>query len=94
MARAEDIWLHTQKIHSSHVVIVTQGRDVPDDIVVVAAEICEYYSQARNGGKVAVDYCRKANVKRPHKAALGFVTYTGQRTVIVEACEHREMVRG
>lgn len=29
IAKAKDIWLHTQTIHSGHVAIITEGREVP-----------------------------------------------------------------
>ena len=51
----DDIWLHAQKYHSSHVVIRTQGREVPDEVLVYAAGICARYSDAKQGGRIPVD---------------------------------------
>ena len=36
-SRKHDIWLHTQKIHGSHTVIITEGREVPDTTIQQAA---------------------------------------------------------
>ena len=36
----DDIWLHAQKYHSSHVVIRTNGRAVPEEVLLFAAGIC------------------------------------------------------
>ena len=84
-AKPSDIWLHTQKIHSSHVIIVNDRQgEVPLDTIVKCAEICAYYSQANGGGKIPVDYTAKANVKKPPKAPLGYVIYNTYQTVIVE----------
>ena len=42
-----DIWLHTQKIHGSHVILCTGGREVDDDTIVEAAKLAAWFSQAR-----------------------------------------------
>lgn len=86
----EDMWLHTRKFHSSHVGIITDGRSVPDEVLLAAAEICAYYSEARERDKVPVDYTQKKNVKKPNKAAAGFVTYTDYKTIIVAPEPHRK----
>ena len=75
LAKSGDLWLHTQKIHSSHVVILAADKQIPDSVIQTAAEICAYYSQANGGTKIAVDFTDRANVKKPPKAPLGFVIY-------------------
>jgi predicted ribosome quality control (RQC) complex YloA/Tae2 family protein len=87
---AEDIWLHTQKFHSSHVGIITDGKAVPDSVLLCAAGICAYYSEAREKDKVAVDYALKRYVKKPNGANLGFVIYTDYKTIIVSPDAHGE----
>jgi predicted ribosome quality control (RQC) complex YloA/Tae2 family protein len=86
----EDMWLHTQKFHSSHVAIIAEGRAIPDDILLIAARICAYYSEARERDKVSVDYTQKRFVKKPSKANLGFVIYTDYKTIIVTPNAHAE----
>ena len=88
LAKPQDIWLHTQKIHSSHVVIVKNDQPVPEKVIQRAAEICAYYSQARNGSKISVDYTARQNVKKPNKAPLGFVVYDDYKTVVVDPDRH------
>ncbi len=83
-AAPRDIWLHTQKYHSSHVIIVTENKAVPDDVLGYAASICAYYSDGRNGNKIPVDYCERRFVKKPSKAKAGFVIYTNYKTVLVD----------
>ena len=78
-----DTWLHTQKYHSSHVIIASGGQKIPDEVLLRAAEICAYYSDGRNGDKIPVDYCLKKYVKKPNKAKAGFVIYTDYKTVLV-----------
>ncbi len=82
-ASPDDVWLHTQKYHSSHVIIVTQGGQVRDEIILRAAEICAYYSDGREGDKIPVDYCKRKFVKKPSKSKAGFVTYTDYKTILV-----------
>ena len=84
----DDIWLHTQKYHSSHVGIITNGRDVPDEVLKTAAEICAYYSDGRGGNKIPVDYTFKKYVKKPPKSNAGFAVYTNYKTVLTETCAH------
>ncbi len=84
----EDIWLHTQKYHSSHVIIVTRGGQVCDEVLLYAAEICAYYSDGREGDKIPVDYCKRKFVKKPSKSKAGFVIYTDYKTVLVTPKKH------
>ena len=88
-AAPEDIWLHTQKYHSSHVIIVTDGGQVRDETLLFAAEICAYYSDGKDGDKIPVDYCKRKFVKKPSKSKAGFVTYTDYKTVLVTPNGHK-----
>lgn len=86
-ARRTDVWFHAQKIHGSHVV-VSANDGVPDEQTVFeAATLAAYYSQGRDGGKVAVDYTQIRNVKKPSGAMPGFVNYTDYKTIIANADE-------
>lgn len=89
LAKAADVWLHAQKIHSSHVIIVKgEAPEVPDGVIVKAAEICAFFSQGNGSGKIDVDYTSKINVKKPPKAPLGYVIYNVYKTVTVEPNRH------
>lgn len=89
LAKPNDMWLHTQKIHSSHVLIVNDKADeIPFEIIEKAAEICAFYSQASGGTKIPVDYTLKANVKKPPKSPLGFVIYPTYQTILVNPNRH------
>lgn len=82
-AGPRDLWLHTQKIHGSHVILFTEGREVDDDTIVEAAKLAAYFSQARESGNVPVDYTLVKNVKKPAGARPGMVVYNTCRTVNV-----------
>ena len=73
--RKGDIWLHAQKCPGSHVLLLAEGGEVPDDAIVEAAEIAAYYSSAREGTVVTVDYTDVKNIKKPNGAKPGFVVY-------------------
>lgn len=47
-----DLWLHVQKIHGSHVVIVCAGQAPGDQTVTEAAMLAAWHSQAREGQNV------------------------------------------
>ena len=78
-----DIWLHTQKIHGSHVILCTGGQEADEDTIVEAAKLAAWFSQAREGANVPVDYTMVKNVKKPAGARPGMVIYTTCRTVNV-----------
>ena len=73
LAQKQDIWLHTQKIHGSHVIIACAPETPPDRTVTEAMQLAVYFSQAREGQNVPVDYTRVKNVKKPAGAKPGMV---------------------
>ena len=89
-AAPDDIWLHTQKYHSAHVLIRTGGRKVPDEVLLAAAQICAFFSDGKAGDKIPVDYCERRFVKKPPRAKAGFVTYTDFKTVLVTPDRHEK----
>ena len=82
-ARHNDLWLHIQKFHGTHVVICCGGQPVPDRTVTEAAMLAAFYSQAREGQNVLVDVTEVRNLKKPNGAKPGMVVYERYRTVIV-----------
>ena len=87
----DDLWLHTQGYHSSHVAVISDGRTVPDSVIKVAAEICAYYSDGRQGSKIPVDYALKKYIKKPPASRVGFVIYTDYKTTLAEPVKHAEI---
>ncbi len=90
LASPEDIWLHTQKYHSSHVLIIAHGVEVSEEVLLFAGEICAYYSTGREGDKIPVDYCKRKFVKKPSKSKAGFVVYTDYKTMLVSPNAHAD----
>jgi predicted ribosome quality control (RQC) complex YloA/Tae2 family protein len=83
MAYNSDIWLHTQKIHGSHVILWTEGGPADDQSLTEAAMLAAYYSQARDGQNVPVDYTPVKYVKKPGGARPGMVIYETYSTAYV-----------
>ena len=83
MARKDDIWLHAQKVHGSHVIIACGGKSVPDDTVTQAAQLAAYYAEATGGQNIPVDVTPVKQVKKPPAGKPGMVIYHTYRTVIV-----------
>lgn len=92
LSSPNDIWCHTRDIHSSHILIATESKKVPDNVILAACELAAFYSQAANSSKIAVDYTLKKYVKKPKNSPLGFVIYTNQQTIIVDPNKHTELI--
>jgi predicted ribosome quality control (RQC) complex YloA/Tae2 family protein len=87
IGRRTDYWLHTQKIHGSHVIIRCDGELPPEKTIEQAAIIAAYYSQGRDAGKIPVDFTMLKYVKKPSGALPGKVIYTDYSTILVESDE-------
>ena len=79
-----DLWLHTQKIHGSHVILWTEGRTPDAGSIEEAARLAAWFSQGRDGKKVPVDYTPVKYVKKPAGAKPGMVVYTTYQTAYVD----------
>lgn len=89
---ANDLWLHVKTFHSSHVAVLCDSGEPTDAVIKFAAEVCAYFSQAREKGKVAVDYALKKYVKKPNGANAGKAVYTDFKTIIVAPDKHAEAI--
>ena len=83
LARKDDIWLHAQKVHGSHVIISCGGTKPPDDTITQAAQLAAYYSEANGGQNLPVDVTSVKQVKKIPGAKPGMVIYHTYNTVIV-----------
>lgn len=87
MAGKMDLWLHTQNITGSHVIILTNGEMPPGRTIEEAAIIAAYHSKARNSSQVPVDYTFARYVKKPNGAKPGMVIFTNNKTVYIKPDE-------
>ena len=86
-ADKRDIWLHTQKIHGSHVILCTGGTEPDEQSLMEAASLAAYFSQAQSSTKVPVDYTPVKFVKKPAGAKPGMVVYTTYQTMLADPDE-------
>ena len=87
IARRTDFWLHTQKVHGSHVILRCEGREPSALALEQAASLAVTYSQGRDGGKIPVDYTMVRNVRKPSGAMPGKVIYTEYQTMLARGDE-------
>ncbi len=82
-ASKQDIWLHTQNIPGSHVILVTDGKEPSETAIRQAAVLAAYHSKARESSQVPVDFTKVRFVKKPGGAKPGMVIFTNQQTLYV-----------
>jgi predicted ribosome quality control (RQC) complex YloA/Tae2 family protein len=76
MAGDYDLWLHTQEIAGSHVLLRLEPGAVPDEAdLKFAADWAAYFSQARGSEQVPVVYTKPKYVYKPKGAKPGMVVY-------------------
>ncbi len=74
-ASGSDWWFHAKGIPGSHVIVKTNGEELPDRVFEEAGCLAAYYSKGRENDKVEIDYLEKKNVKKPNGSKPGFVIY-------------------
>ena len=80
-AEKRDLWFHTKNIPGSHVVLITEGKEVDGDSLLFAANLAASFSKAASSEQVPVDFTEIKNVKKPSGAKPGMVVYTTNRTI-------------
>lgn len=83
-AVGNDWWFHAKGMPGSHVIVKTNGDELPDATFEEAAKLAAYYSKGRENPKVEIDYLEKKNVKKPSGAAPGFVIYYTNYSMPIE----------
>ena len=74
-ANGNDWWFHAKGMPGSHVIVKTNGEELPDRAFEEAGCLAAYYSKGRDNEKVEIDYLQKKNVKKPNGSKPGFVVY-------------------
>ncbi len=83
-ASKNDIWLHTQNIPGSHVILVTDGAEPSETAIREAAVLAAYHSKARDSAQVPVDFTKVRFVRKPGGAKPGMVIFTNQQTLYIK----------
>lgn len=83
-AVGNDWWFHAKGIPGSHVIVKTQGKELPDRTFEEAGKLAAYYSKARGQNKIEIDYTEKKNVKKPSGSKPGFVVYYTNYSLLID----------
>lgn len=83
LANPDDLWLHVQGIPGAHVIIKSNGQEVPERTLHEAASLAAYFSQARTDAAVDVDVSHRRLVRRVRGGPPGLVTYRAEQTLRV-----------
>ncbi len=87
-----DWWFHAKGIPGSHVIVKTEGRELPDRAYEEAGALAAYYSKGRGSEKVEIDYIQRRHVKKAAGGAPGFVIYhTNYSMMAVPKLELKEV---
>lgn len=84
IATGNDWWFHAKSSAGSHVIVKTEGKELPDRSFEEAARLAAYYSKAREQGKAEIDYIQKKHVKKPNGSKPGFVVYYTNYSMTIE----------
>ncbi len=83
IAEKTDMWFHTKNIPGSHVIVKTEGKELPETTVMFAAKLAALHSNAAQSSSVPVDYTAVKYVKKPAGAKPGMVIYKANKTIFV-----------
>ena len=84
IANGNDWWFHAKGIPGSHVVVRSEGKELPDRTFEEAGALAAYYSKGRDNEKVEIDYIQRKHVKKATGGAPGFVIYHTNYSLMAE----------
>ena len=85
LAVGNDWWFHAKQAPGSHVIVKTNGDELPDTTFEEAGRLAAYYSSMRGSEKVEIDYVEKKHVKKPKGAKPGFVVYYTNYSLVIDS---------
>lgn len=84
-ASGNDWWFHAKGVPGSHVILKSEGRELPDRAFEEAGRLAAYYSKNRGGDKVEIDYVEKKHVKKLGGGKPGFVVYYTNYSLVIDS---------
>lgn len=84
-ASGNDWWFHAKQAPGSHVIVKSNGDELPDRTFEEAGRLAAYYSSMRGSDKVEIDYVQKKHVKKPNGARPGFVVYYTNYSLVIDS---------
>lgn len=82
-ARGKDMWFHVKNAPGSHVVVMSEGQDIPLPTQNQAAQLAVLHSSQQNGVKVPVDYTLVKHIRKTGDLPPGMVLYDHYETAYV-----------
>ncbi len=85
VANQHDFWLHVAATSGSHVIVRNPEKlnRLPRTTLQEAAELAALNSKSRNGGRVAVNYTQRHNVRKERGAPAGQVMLQRRQSINV-----------
>lgn len=83
-ASGNDWWFHAKGIPGSHVIVKSNGQELPDRTFEEAGKLAAYYSKSRGSDKVEIDYVEKKHLKKVKGAKPGFVIYHTNYSLVMD----------
>ncbi len=84
-ATGNDWWFHAKDVPGSHVIVKTNGDELPDRTFEEAGKLAAYYSKSRGNEKAEIDYVEKKHVKKPNGGKPGFVVYYTNYSLVIDS---------
>ena len=84
LANGGDWWFHSKTFPGSHVIVKTEGKELPDRTFEEAAKLAAYYSKGKDQDKVEIDYIERKHIKKVAGAKPGFVIYHTNYSMAIE----------
>ncbi len=82
-ARGKDMWFHTKKAPGSHVVVISEGADIPLRTQNEAAMLAVHHSSLKGSARVEIDYTFVKNIKKTNDLKPGMVIYDTYESALI-----------
>lgn len=84
ISNKNDMWLHVKDFTGSHVIIKQRGKNFPNNILQVAAQLAAFHSKAKHQSLVQVQYTLRKFVSKAKKSVTGEVNVMQESFIDVE----------
>ena len=83
-ATGNDWWFHAKGIPGSHVIVKSEGQELPDRTFEEAGRLAAYYSKGRDAEKSKSTTSRKNRSKKHPAENQGFVIYHTNYSLLID----------